>query len=229
MFRVLLFSICLPFLSISQQSSGKSWTSIGVKGSINKKIDWAGSFTARIGGSNDQIYFPQVSIKYKVTKWFRPSADYRAIFALNKYGNYSFTNRLNFNAEFKHTLNRFSVSARIRYQYSFDRLISSSNYDSEYDQAIRFKPQISYDINNSFISPVINIEFFYNPTFGPLGQRFTKYRTFIGVDFEFDSPHELSIGYMFDQQINQPDPSRKHILSINYAYNLGFKKKNKKN
>lgn len=228
MFRVLLLTLCLPFLSISQQSSGKSWTSIGVKGSINKKIDWAGSFTARIGGSNDQIYFPQVSLKYKVTKWFRPSLDYRAIFSLNKYGNYSFTNRLNLNAEFKYVLNRFSLSARIRYQYSFNRIISSADYNAEYDQAIRWKPQISYDVKNSFLTPVINIEFFYNPTFGPLGQRFTKYRAFIGVDLEFDSPHELSIGYMLDQKINLPYPATKHILSINYAYNLSYKKKKKK-
>ncbi len=227
MFRVLLLTLCLPFLSISQQSSGKSWTSIGVKGSINKKIDWAGSFTARIGGSNDQIYFPQVSLKYKVTKWFRPSLDYRAIFSLNKYGNYSFTNRLNLNADFKYVLNRFSLSARIRYQYSFNRIISSADYNAEYDQAIRWKPQISYDVKNSFLTPVINIEFFYNPTFGPLGQRFTKYRAFIGVDLEFDSPHELSIGYMLDQKINLPYPTTKHILSINYAYNLGYKKKKK--
>ncbi len=158
MFRVLLFSLCLPFLSLGQQSSGKSWTSVGVKGSLNKKLDWATSFTARIGGSNDQIYFPQISLKYKVTKWFRPSLDYRAIFSLNKYGNYSFTNRLNLNAEFKYVIKRFSLSARLRYQYSFDRLISSANYDSEYDQAIRWKPQITYDINNSFITPIINIE-----------------------------------------------------------------------
>jgi len=227
MLRVLLLTLCLPFLSISQQSSGKSWTSIGVKGGINKKIDWAGSFTARIGGPNDQIYFPQVSLKYKVTKWFRPSMDYRAIFSLNNYGNYSFTNRLNLNAEFKYVLNRFSLSARIRYQYSFNRIISSADYNAEYDQAIRWKPQISYDVKNSFITPVINIEFFYNPTFGPLGQRFTKYRAFIGVDLEFDSPHELSIGYMLDQKINLPYPATKHILSINYAYNLGYKKKKK--
>ena len=84
---------------------------------------------------------------------------------------------------------------------------------------------MAYDINNSFITPVVNIEYFYNPSYGPLGQRFTKYRAFIGLDFEIDSPHEISIGYMLDQQINQPNRSRKHILSLNYAYNLGYNKK----
>ncbi len=207
------------------QGTGKSWTSIGVKGSIIKNLDWGASFTARIGGSNDQIYFPQISFKYKVTKWFRPSLDYRAIFSLDQYGNYSFTNRLNINADFKHIIKRFSLSARIRYQASFERLVASANYDPEYDQAIRWKPQISYDIKKSFITPVINIELFYNPTYGPFGQMFTKYRAFIGVDLEFDNPHEISVGYLFDQQINRPLPETKHILSISYAYNLGFKKK----
>lgn len=223
MFKGLFLAICFP-VALFSQSSVKVWTEIGVKGSITKKLDWAAEVSTRFGVSRLETFFPQVSLKYKVTKWFRPSIDYRAIFNINKFGNFSFTNRLNLNAEFKKDIKRLSVSGRIRYQYSFNRLISNELYDVEFDQAVRFKPQISYDLNNSFITPVVSIEYFYNPTPGPLGQRFTKYRAFIGIEFEFDSPHEISVGYILDQQINVPKPKTKHILSISYAYNLGFSK-----
>lgn len=219
----LLGCIFIPFLGLNQ-SSGKVWTEIGVKGEITKKLDWAFELTNRFGNYGYETFFPQASLKYKVTKWFRPSIDYRVIFDKENNGNYSFSNRLNVNAEFKHTIDRFSFSGRVRYQYSFDRFNSSENYDVEFDKAFRFKPQISYDINNSIFSPVISIEYFYNPTFGPLGQRFTKYRAFAGFELEIDSPHEIAIGYIFDQQINLPDPRRKHILSISYAYNFDYEK-----
>jgi len=220
---VLLFGF-IPFFGFSQ-SSGKVWTEIGVKGAITKKLDWGFELTNRFGNTGLETFFPQATLKYKVTKWFRPSLDYRAIFSRENNGNYSFSNRLNANAEFKHTIDRFTFSGRIRYQYSFDRFIASDNYNVEFDRAFRFKPQVMYDINNSFLSPVVSIEYFYNPTFGPLGQRFTKYRAFAGVELEIDSPHVISIGYILDQQINIPAPQRKHILSIAYAYNFGYEKK----
>lgn len=219
-----LLFVFIPFIGFNQ-SSGKVWTEVGVKGSVTKKLDWGFEVTNRFGNTGHETFFPQATLKYKVTKWFRPSLDYRAIFSREDNGNYSFSNRLNVNAEFKHVIDRFTLSARIRYQYSFDRFIASENYDVEFDKAFRFKPQVMYDINNSFLSPVVSIEYFYNPTFGPLGQRFTKYRAFAGVEFEIDSPHEISIGYILDQQINVPAPDRKHILSISYAYNFGYEKK----
>lgn len=220
----LLVFIIIPFFGLNQ-SSGKVWTELGVKGGITKKLDWAFEITNRFGNTGLETFFPQATIKYKVTKWFRPSIDYRAIFSKENNGNFSFSNRLNANAEFKHTIDRFTFSGRIRYQYSFDRLIASENYNVEFDKAIRLKPQVSYDINNSIFSPVLSIEYFYNPTFGPLGQRFTKYRAFAGFELEIDSPHEIAIGYILDQQINLPNPQRKHILSVSYAYNFGFENK----
>lgn len=226
MSKSLIILIFLPFIGLAQ-SSGKIWTEVGVKGSITKDLDWGLELTNRFGDDGLETFFPQATIKYKVTKWFRPSMDYRAIFKKENNGNYSFSNRLNINAEFKHTISRFSGSLRARYQYSFDRFTSGENYDAEFDQAIRLKPQIVYDINNSIVSPILSFEWFFNPNYGPLGQRITKYRAFFGLELEMDSPHEISAGYILDQQINVPGPERKHILSLSYAYNLGFKKKKK--
>jgi len=219
--------ILYPFLGFGQ-SEGKVWAEYGVKGEINKKMDWAGEMTTRFGSEGLETFFPQASLKYKVTSWFRPSIDYRAIFSKDDFKNYSFGNRLNFNANFKFSMDRLSFAGRIRYQYAFGGF-GSSAYNVEFDQAFRFKPEFSYDIDNSFITPVASIEFFYNPNYGPYGQRFTKYRAFIGVEFELDSPHEFSVGYILDQKIQVPNTATRHVLNISYSYNLGYKPgKNKK-
>lgn len=227
MYKLLLFFCFSPFLTFAQ-TSGKVWTEIGVKGEITKKLDWGVELNTRFGSNGIETYFPQVTLKYKVTKWFRPSVDYRAIFDREDNGNYSFSNRLNFNANFKFLVKRFTIGGRVRYQYAFNRFININEFDAEFDQAIRFKPEITYDINNSIFSPTASIEFFYNPNYGPYGQRFTKYRAFIGVDLELDGPHDISFGYLFDQRIQVPNPKTRHVLSLSYAYKLGGKKKKKK-
>jgi hypothetical protein len=227
--RVFLFLLVFLPLTLLGQSSGKVWTEVGLKGSLLKDLDYGVEVTNRFGATGLETFFPQVSFRYKVTKWFRPSLDYRLIFNQDDYGNYGYSNRLNANAEFRHTFfKRLTLAGRVRYQYSFDRFIAAANYEAEFDQAIRFKPQVSYDINNVFLTPTVSIEYFLNPSYGPLGQRFTKYRFYAGVDLDIDSPHGIYIGYILDQEINLPYPERKHILSIAYSYDLGWESKKDK-
>jgi hypothetical protein len=218
--------VVFPFF-VFGQSEGKVWTEIGVKGSVSKNIGWGLAITNRFGSDGLETIFPQATIKYKVTDWFRPSIDYRAVMKLDEYGNYGFSNRLNLNTEFKHAVSNFTGSLRLRYQYSFDNT-PSIKYDAEFDQAIRFKPQINYDINDCIFTPSISVEYFYNPNFGPQGRIFTKYRAYIGFDLDVNSPHGFSMGYILDRGMNIASNKTKHIFNLSYDYDLGFKKKKKK-
>lgn len=215
----------LPFSLFSQTNEGKVWTEIGVNGKIIKDLDWATELTTRFGVNGLETVFPSISIKYKVKKWFKPSVEYRYIVDRENFDTYSNSHRLNFNADFKRSFDRLTIKSRIRYQYSFDRLVDSELYSPEFDQAIRLKIGGTYDINNSFLSPVISGELFYNPMYGPYGQQLTKFRLFAGVDIEMDGPHEISVGYIFDNRINLSRPLTKHILSLGYSYKIGGSKK----
>lgn len=215
----------LPFSLFSQTNEGKVWTEIGVNGKIIKDLDWATELTTRFGVNGLETVFPSISIKYKVKKWFKPSVEYRYIVDRENFDTYSNSHRLNFNADFKRSFDRLTIKSRIRYQYSFDRLVDSELYSPEFDQAIRLKIGGTYDINNSFLSPVISGELFYNPMYGPNGQQLTKFRLFAGVDIEMDGPHEISVGYIFDNRINLSRPLTKHILSLGYSYKIGGSKK----
>jgi hypothetical protein len=116
---------------------------------------------------------------------------------------------------------------RVRYQYSFSGSKQSS-YDAEFDQAIRLKPQISYDIKKSKWSPIWTIEFFYNPSYGPAGRQFTKYRMFSGAQLDLKGPHNVALGYILDQELNTVRPDTKHILNVSYSLDLGALKKSDK-
>jgi hypothetical protein len=147
------------FFGLSQ-GRGMVWGEYGVKGKVVVNLDWGAEMTTRFGTYGMETIFPQLTLRYKVTKWFRPSLDFRSVFDLDKYGNYLNASRLNMNADFKHEINRFKIGARVRYQYSFNSLGNKENYDVEFDQAIRFKPSVAYDFKGSFLSPIASVEFF---------------------------------------------------------------------
>ena len=210
----------------AQSTDVQVWTEKGFKGQIVKKLDYGVEWTNRIGNQGFETMFPQLSMKYKITNWFRPSIDYRLILKRQLNSNYDASNRLNFNIQFSKLFDRLDLGMRFRYQYSFDN-VSNANYEPDFDRAFRLKPSLSYDINNSILTPTSSIEFFYNLSSGPLGKRFTKTRLFVGVDFELSGPHDISMGYIFDQSINLPNPLSRHIFNVSYAYKIPSKKKDK--
>jgi len=214
-------------IAFSQSTEGQVWTETGFKGRFVKGVDYGVDWTNRIGNQGFETMFPQASIKYKVNDWFRPSIDYRYVLKRELNSSYSGSNRINFNMQFNKMVNRLNVGFRLRYQYSFVR-VASVNYQPEFDQAIRLKPSISYDIDNSIFSPTATVEFFYNPSNGPLGNRFTKIRTFVGLNLELSGPHDYSFGYIYDQSVNLPSPTYRHILNMSYSYKIETPKNKKK-
>jgi hypothetical protein len=53
-------------------------------------------------------------------------------------------------------------------------------------------------------------------------------RAFIGAELELKGPHGIEIGYVYDQSINLPDPSTRHILNLSYVFKIESPKKKKK-
>jgi hypothetical protein len=162
-------------------------------------------------------------LKYKLNKYVRLSVDYRLIGKKELNGNVLSSHRLNGNLQFSYGIKRHSFGFRTRYQYSFNALVGP--YESEFDRAVRFKPSYSYDINNSIFTPKVSCEFFYNPSQGYQGQQFTRIRYYAGVALELAGPHNLEIGYYYDQKIQVANPVNRSILNLSYSYSIGERKK----
>jgi hypothetical protein len=224
---VLLIFCFIISSSFGQDTEFQTWIETGVKGKLVKRFDYSVDLTNRIGNLGLETFFPQATLKYKVADWFKPSIDYRIIFKKEPNSNYNSSNRLNLNLNFNKLFNRFNIGLRLRYQYSFSQ-IAGANYQPEFDKAYRIKPSVSYDINNSILTPSASIEFFYNPVRSSLGQRFTKMRVFIGTELELKGPHGIELGYIYDQSMNLPDPSTRHILNLSYVFKIETPKKKKK-
>ena len=225
--RPILFFFLFSTSFISAQGVGKVWLETGVKGGITKKLDWGVELTNRFGTYGLETFFPQATLRYKVFKFMRLSLDYRAIFNKDQFTNYLFSNRLNGNMDLKYKVDRFTFTGRIRYQYSFNSLRNNMYYDAEFDQAIRIKPGVSYDIKDSPISLSTSAEFFYNPQYMEGGQQFTKLRAWAGLDYalevgEKDNKQlfDIGFGYILDRQLNVASPRTSHILNLSVTYSI---------
>ncbi len=225
--RFLFFVFLFISSFVTAQGIGKVWIETGVKGGITKKIDWGVELTNRFGVYGLKTFFPQATLRYKAFKFMRLSVDYRAIFDKDDYTNYLFSNRINGNIDLKKKVNRFKLSGRIRYQYAFNGLRNNTYYDAEFDQAIRIKPGVSYDVKDSPVSISTTAEFFYNPQYMDGGQQFTKFRAWAGLDYELEigekknkQSFDIGCGYIFDRQLNVTEPRTSHILNVSITYNI---------
>lgn len=212
---ILLSTPCL----LKAQNSFMFWTETGVDGEITKKLDWSFELNMRYGDRGLNTFFPQPAIEYKPVKWLKVSGEYRYILDKQKNGNYDPSHRFNLNATAKKSLSRFKLSCRLRYQLGFISL-TPHEYNSEFDKAIRLKPQISYDIDNFFLSPEISTEFFYNPSYGPLSPGLSKVRYAAGFEFELKKPHSASIKIQLDKKINDYKSGIRTALVVGYTYSF---------
>lgn len=212
----LIVSIGLSSFSFSQDEF-EVWTKVGTNGEIVNDLDWEVEINSRFGDRGVNTFFPQLGIEYKVDKLFRPSIEYRYILDQDKYGNFSNTNRLNFNISMKDKINRLTLSGRLRYQYAFNTIRSSEDFNPDFDQAFRGKMAAEYDIHKSIFTPEASIELFYNPQYGPSTPSFSKMRIAVGTELELHGPHKVSVKYQLDDRFEFSKPSR-HVIAVSYKY-----------
>ncbi|MEX2483542.1 MAG: DUF2490 domain-containing protein [Brumimicrobium sp.] len=222
----LTISFCVLFFSMSY-GQNRFWLSSEVRTDIfTKDLRIQGALHSRFydHGRYDKI-FPEVSLKYKVNSWFKPSFDYRYIFNQSRTNDRrSVGHRINLNLNTDFDYGRWDFKPRIRFQYKFRGFSGDNGYDPDFDNAIRFKPKLKYDIKGSKFDPVIESEWYYNPNLGEAGRQFTKYRFAIGVEINLPKKHELTVKYRYDYEFNIADPFRHHIISLAHTYE--YKRKN---
>lgn len=219
--KYLYVILCFLFLSNISYGQNRFWVSSEVRTNVfTDDLRVQGALQGRFydHGRYDKI-FPELSIQYKVAKWLKPSMDYRFIFNQSRTSYERSTgHRLNFNLNTDFDYERFDFQLRVRYQYSFSTYSADTGYDPDFDNALRFKPKIKYDIKGSKIDPLIESEWYYNTNFGEFGKQFVKYRFAIGVEINLPKKHELTIKYRYDYEFNVPNPWRAHIISLGHSY-----------
>ncbi len=225
--RNLIISLLfVPFLGLSQNSTVfQVWNEVGVGYKLDKKQSLAFDLTTRHGAGGVQTFFPQISYKYKINKYIRPSVDYRYIGSRTDQGNFTYRHRINTNLQCNYELQRLQLGLRMRYQFTTNRL--ADNFEQEFAEAFRFKPSVGYDLKNSILLPEASMEFFTGPMDGQQGYHLNRIRWSIGLGFDLEGPHTFELAYIYDQRIMSPGALNRAILNFSYGYNIANEKTKK--
>lgn len=225
--RSLVLSLLLfPFVGLSQNSTVfQVWNEVGVGYKLDKKQSLAFDLTTRHGAGGLQTFFPQISYKYKINKFIRPSIDYRYVGGSTQEGNFTYRHRINTNLQFNYEIERLELGLRMRYQFTTNRL--ADNFEQEFGEAFRIKPSIVYNIKKSVLLPQASMEFFTGPMDGQQGYHLNRIRWSVGLGFDWDGPHSLELAYLYDQRINSPGSLNRAILNFSYGYSITSKKAKK--
>ncbi|AEA43877.1 DUF2490 domain-containing protein [Fluviicola taffensis] len=219
--------LCIYSISWGQQSTrGQFWFSAGIKREIKYDLEVNLNTNLRLNNFGElATLYQEASVKYTKLDWFRPSIEYRIITNYDERRNYDNSHRLNFNADFRHKIEQIKFGARLRYQMYIGGFVSTG---SDLDPAFRIKPHVAWDRPKSKITPEASVEFFYNPNFGPYGNRFNRVRYGLTLDFDLPKSNKISLTYYYGQKFSSKNNYSEHILSLEYTYEWKKAKKKKK-
>lgn len=203
------------------QTTGNLWIELGIKGDVTEKLSWDGEITNRFGPNGIERFFVQTGAKYKLTKWFRPSVDYRYSFDRDDYTNYMPSHRVMLNGNFEKDINkRWKTEFRLRYQYEFSQFNRDYGYQQAVDHTLRFKPEIAYNIKDNPFTLNLGSELFYS--LEAYNQYFYKVRVFLGTDVKLDDPLKIGIKYVFDHELFDKNnyPKIRHAIAVSFKYSI---------
>lgn len=213
--------LVLPLLIFScaalAQDRGEFWFAAGVKREVTKDLIAGVNSNVRVNYRGQlQTLYQELSLKSEHLSWLRPSLEYRLITSYDRYGNYSNTNRLNLNLDFRYKWEDFKFGTRLRYQTFLGG--ASTGGGGDLDPSFRIKPHVSWEPKNGRVSPELAVEWFYTTTNSPTGNRFNRVRYGLTANFNLPGSNELSATYYFGQKINTGNPYNEHILSLEYTF-----------
>ncbi len=119
---------------------------------------------------------------------------------------------------------RFSVSLRERWQYTYRPEVTGKRYDIDEDAWIRIKGkakhvlrsrlQVDYDIPHWKFDPYVSMELF-NAKGG-----LQKMRYAVGTEYKLRKKHTFGVNYMFQDVMDDDDDmvAGRHILGLSYKY-----------
>lgn len=200
-----------------------SWNTIGVEYKLNKKWSFGleEQFRLKENFSETDEFFTQLSADYELFNNFKLGAGFRYIRQNDNTGKiqgYEDHFRFQFDATYKHKINRFNIGYRIRYQNKNELGVSSDEGDYA-NQNIRFKTSVEYNFKKWSFDPKFSAEIFNRFQEGQ-DNGFNKYRLTLDTDYEIKNIGKVGVYYRFEKELNVDVPDTANILGLSFIYSI---------
>jgi hypothetical protein len=201
----------------------ESWNSLQLKYKFSKK--WTIGLEQGLRFSQNATFLDQslteFKLKWKPTDHLSFGTGLRYIY--DRGGNNLFDHdfRLHLDAEYKHDLNRFDFSYRLRYQNRNELGVSSVEGDI-FKNYLRFKVESKYNIKDWKLDPVFSTEIFRDLT--RTTGSFDRLRFTLGTEYDFKKAGSLNFFYRVERDLGVSYPKTTYILGLGYTFTIKNKK-----
>ena len=225
---ILTILISLPLISNAQDGTYhtirdfETWSSINLryKPTDNLKLSLSQQLRLKDNSSTMDVYFTQLGLDYKLANFLSIGFASRLITENDDRGKIQGNEshlRWQVDLEFNHSVSRFAMKYRIRYQNK-DELQKTTD---EIKKTIRLKVASTYNIKNWKLDPTLSAELFNGIT---NNDGIYKARYTLSSDYKLKKG-SLGAFLRTEKELFRDYPKRTNILGI--KYNFTIKKNNK--
>jgi hypothetical protein len=225
-FIVCVFAGLWLSLSLGAQTGDAGmWNTLTIQHAVNKKISIVvdQEFRLRENYQRINLFYTNIGIDYKATKFLKISPTYRAIQKKRFDRTYSFRHRLMLDVTLKKKFTKFTLSERVRYQIEVQDLYTSRK-GKQAEQFMRFKTDLKYGVTDK-LTPYISCELRYQIRSprgdGPLYDNgFHRVRNVLGVEYEINKKNTFNVYYVIQSEFGISSPESIYILGIGYTLTI---------
>jgi len=215
--------LCLPFCASTQYTDSGSWVSFGVEKKLAKGLTGEAIAESRFGDqfSNASSIFTDLVLTYKLHDNIRISGVYRIGLRSQADGYYLPRHRFAIDLMIKHSIDDWKFGYRLRYQNN-NRALASSESGIQYESGYRNKLSLSRKLmKRTWLKAQGEI---FSSQIDDLIQP-TDYRLKLGITRGVKKRHDLSLGLLYQTEIDNSDPDGEFIIFLGYSIELKKKKR----
>jgi hypothetical protein len=199
----------------------ETWGGVGVNYEAGEKWKFTLEEQIRLKENSGEVdeFFTELNVNFELTDNIFLGAGLRYVRENDNEGKiqgYENHLRYNFDAGFKHKINRFSLKYRLRFQSKNELGISSEEGDYA-NKHLRLKVGTGYNISNWKLDPVFSAEIFRHYEKEAING-FDKFRITLGTKYKIKKIGEFKFFYRIEKELNTTYPKTTNILGLNYSY-----------
>lgn len=222
----ILFFIFLPFAIFAQTEEKirsqdlETWSALEFEYEITPKLSINLEEQLRLKENSSTIdsYFTELSGKYELWKDFSIGTGFRFIKSNDTNGKiqgYENHIRYQFDASYKHKIDKLELKYRLRYQNR-----KELNSDNPNEAITRLKLSLDYNFKNWKLDPELSGEIF-----SPLNEsQISKYRLTLGTSYKIGKNSKIKAFYGFENTTNTDNLKHSDIIGLSFKYTLKGKK-----
>ena len=216
---VILFT--LP--SFSQRDDFGAWMTLSLNKNITQKFGLSidQEFRTKENLSTTNLFYTNVGISYKATKFLKVALVYRMINKQKNDGSYGIRSRIYSDVTFKVKPGKWTLSNRSRLQIEWRQTGYHSDLGNIPEVFLRNLSKIEYEVG-PHLTPYVATEFRWqlqDPR-EPWANGFNRTRFIGGMDYKFNNMHTIGTYFLLQKEFNVIDRQTLYIIGLEYTISL---------